>query len=112
VTQDPYLAALLEEYGEALDRLRRSFVGPKPIELPGPLSPERFAREYPDGEPWVRAFRTVEEHAAQSSGRGGGADPAAAYSRYREWFPFAYLQRLVLDRVADALGYDAPRTRV
>jgi hypothetical protein len=36
----------------------------------------------------------------------GPADDA--YGRYREWFPFAYRQRVVLDRIADSLCYERP----
>jgi hypothetical protein len=31
-----------------------------------------------------------------------------AYGASREWLPFAYRKRVVLSRVADALGYDHP----
>jgi hypothetical protein len=34
------------------------------------------------------------------------------YERYREWCPFAYRQQVILRRVADALGYEAPRPAV
>jgi hypothetical protein len=111
ITEDPFLAALVDGYGTTLDRLRRSFVGPDPIRLPEPVPAERFARAYADGaeEASVDAFRRLEQRARQSSGLGGnGADAESAYERYREWLPFAHRRRVVLDRVADALGYERP----
>ncbi|HZC28312.1 MAG TPA: hypothetical protein VE269_01125 [Gaiellaceae bacterium] len=113
MTQDPFLAALLDGYATTLDRLRRSFVGPDPIDVPEPLSAVAFADAYrsdgAEGHESVRAFRRLERRALGAAGIDdhdlGAAD---AYERYEEWFPFAYAQRVVLARVARALGYETP----
>jgi hypothetical protein len=103
MTQDPFLHALLDGYRTTLDRLRRSFVGPDPIEPPQPLAREEFER---GGDEWVDRFRRLEQRARASAGIERDSDDAAAYDRYREWLPFAYTRRVVLDRVADRLGYE------
>ena len=104
MTQDPFLAALLDGYETTLDRLRRSFVGPDPLDVPEPASRSQF--EAGDDE-WVQAFRRLEERARSAAGVDGAAHDG--YERFREWFPYAYRKRVILDRVADALGYDPPR---
>jgi len=109
MTQDPFLAALLDGYDTTIDRLRRSFVGPKPLTVPEPLSREAFEAA---GDEWARAFRRLEERARSSAGLDGGGNGAAQYERYRDWFPFAYRKRVILDRVADTLGYEPPRDAV
>jgi hypothetical protein len=112
MTQDPFLAALLDGYSTALERLRRSFVGPDPIEVPEPLAEPAFAEAYlasDAGDESVERFRRLEQRALAAAGRpGGGDDTASAYERYRDWFPFAHRQRVVLTRIADALGYENP----
>jgi hypothetical protein len=111
MTQDPFLSALATGYAQTLDRLRRSFVGPDPIEPPEPLSEERFAATYAgdDHDEWAAAFRRLERRARAAAGlEDGGEDPASAYERYRAWLPFTYRLRVVLDRVADRLGYERP----
>ncbi len=113
MTQDPFLAALLDGYATTLDRLRRSFVGPDPIEVLEPLGPDAFARAYAEGgdagPESVTAFRRLEDRARTAAGLGrDGTRGDDAYDRYRGWFPFAYRKRVVLARVADALGYDSP----
>jgi hypothetical protein len=110
MTQDPFLAALLDGYSTTLDRLRRSFVGPDPIEVPAPLDEPAFAREYrreDGGRQGVAEFRQLELRARGAAGAGTERTDDA-YTRYREWFPFAYRQRVVLDRIADALCYERP----
>jgi hypothetical protein len=110
MTQDPFLAALLEGYSTTLERLRRNFVGPDPIEMPEPLDEPAFTREYRDGDGGaggVAAFRRLEERARRAA-RAGAGPADDAYGRYREWFPFAYRQRVVLDRIADSLCYERP----
>ena len=106
MTQDPFLAALLDGYDTTIDRLRRSFVGPQPLTVPEPLSREEFEAA---GDEWAQAFRRLEERARASAGLDGGGNGAAQYGRYRDWFPFAYRKRVILDRVADTLGYEPPR---
>jgi hypothetical protein len=113
MTEDPFLAALLDGYATTLDRLRRSFVGPDPIETPEPLAPGRFVSAYTSGdrEPSVDAFRRLEERARASAGIEDDApdtDVESAYERYRDWLEFASRERAVLVRVADALGYERP----
>jgi hypothetical protein len=111
-SQDPYLAALVDGYETTVDRLRRSFVGPDPIRVPDPLPPHEFAHESSSEEPadeGVAAFRRLELRAHAATGVGRSMDPEDVYARYREWFPFAYRRRVVLDRVAGALAYAPPR---
>lgn len=110
MTQDPFPAALLDGYSTTLERLRRSFVGPDPIEVPEPLGEAAFAREYrreDGGRQGVAEFRQLELRARGAAGAGTQrADDADG--RHREWFPFAYRRRVVLDRIADALCYERP----
>lgn len=113
MTQDPFLAALLDGYATTLDRLRRSFVGPDPIEVPEPLPSPAFSSAYEsedaEGQESVRAFRRLERRAQSAAGLPTIDERSAdAYERYREWFPFACRQRVVLSRVARALGYESP----
>jgi hypothetical protein len=113
MSQDPFLAALLDGYVATVTRLQRTFVGPVPLRLPEPIGREQFAAAYAGREEdrGVRDFRDLERRARDAAGRDTDAtgDVDEAYERYREWLPFAYRQRVVLDRVADALGYDPPR---
>jgi hypothetical protein len=114
IREDPFLAALVDGYAVTLERLRRSFVGPVPIEIPEPLPRDRFADAYAaadaDGNGTVRAFRRLEERARESTGQARTDEPPrSVYERYREWLDFAYRQQIVLDRVADELGYERPR---
>ncbi len=85
-------------------------MGPDPIEVPEPLDEPAFAREYrreDGGRQRVAEFRQLELRARGAAGaRTQGTDDT--YGRYREWFPFAYRQRVVLDRIADALCYERP----
>lgn len=109
MTQDPFLAALLDGYSTTLDRLRRSFVGPDPIQVPEPLPEREFLRARETGsDESVRSFEQLERRALAAADLEATDRSAAAYERYRDWFPFAHRQRVVLSRVAEALGYDAP----
>jgi hypothetical protein len=108
LAKDAFLIALHDGYEQTLDRLRRNFAGPKPITTPQPVGRDEFAAGSDDAG--VRAFRDLQErgHAAAQAAAGGDLD--ADYERYREWLPFAHRQHLILDRVADTLGYERPRT--
>lgn len=111
MTRDPWLAALVDEFVTTLQRLQRSFVGPIPLDPPEPLPEFAFRRAYEgDGDDgYVQEFRSLERRArtCAASDR-AGRDPHEAYERYREWLPFEYRRRVVLERVADALGYERP----
>jgi hypothetical protein len=112
MTEDPFLTALLSGYERTLHRLRRSFVGPDPLEPPAPLPPERFAAAYdaPGTDVWVDGFRRLQERARAASGiEETHGDAHTKYERYSDWLPFAYARRAVLDRVADRLGYERPK---
>jgi hypothetical protein len=116
MSEDPVLAALIAEYGTTLERLQRSFVGPPQLDPPQPLAPEQFARAYAaardrheeDRDAGVEAFVALQETARTSAGIDADSDPDApeTYEQYREWLPFNYRNRVILERIADALGYD------
>lgn len=118
MSQDPLLVALIDEYGTTLERLQRSFVGPPELTPPEPLSAERFARAYAaaveerehDRDPGVDGFVSLQHVARGSAGIDATPDPTApgTYAQYRAWLPFDYRNRILLARVADALGYDQP----
>jgi hypothetical protein len=109
LTQDPFLAALIDGYTHALERLRRNFVGPSPIEDLEPASRDEFAA----GEgTCVAEFEDLERRAREQAAI--DAPPKrddTAYQRYTDWLAFAHRQRVVLDRVADRLGYPRPVAR-
>jgi hypothetical protein len=114
MSQDPLLVALIDEYGTTLERLQRSFVGPPDLRPPDPLPAEEFARQYAaaaDGEAAdreVQGFRELQETARTSAGipSSDGAADEDTYRQYREWLPFTHRNRVVLGRIADALGYE------
>jgi hypothetical protein len=106
MTQDPLLAALLDEYGMTLERLQRSFVGPPDLQPPEPVSRAEFASERGQDDPHVSAFRELQHTARAAAGIDSSEDEGDSYSQYREWLPFAYRNQVVIARVADALGYD------
>jgi hypothetical protein len=111
MSHDPYLVALLNGYTITLERLRTSFVGPTPIHVPDPLPRPDFLAAYQSegANPDVGRFQRLEQRAHEATGLEAERDPEEAYERYHAWFPFAYRQRMVLERVADALGYERPR---
>jgi hypothetical protein len=117
MTNDPLLAALLDEYQTTLDRLQRSFVGPPDLEPPTPADRENFDRAWSQqgtalagDRNDVGAFRELQRAAREAAGL--GEPPAtpddAMYEQYRDWLPYAKRNAVVLDRIADALGYDRP----
>jgi hypothetical protein len=113
LTKDPFLAALHDVYVQTLDRLRRNFVGPDPIRPPAPLDEDAFEAAFAGGgsDPGVEAFRRLQQRGRDAAAQSYDESPAGAYERYREWLPFAHMQRVVLDRVADRLGYPRPAER-
>jgi hypothetical protein len=116
MSEDPLLVALIEEYGVTLERLQRSFVGPPDLHPPDPIAPDEFAHQYAaaaDGAASnedVARFRELQQSAQSSAGIpfSTAAADEQAYSQYTEWLPFAYRNRVILGRVADALGYEPP----
>lgn len=115
MTEDPLLAALIAEYGTTLERLQRSFVGPPDLHPPDPLPRDQFARQYAAAgtsggapEENVSAFRELQQMAQSSAGIAPVDDTPndETYEQYREWLPFAYRNRVVLGRIANALGYE------
>jgi hypothetical protein len=58
--------------------------------------------------PDVTSFRELQDTARTSAGIevSDRADLDEAYEQYREWLPFANRNRIVLSRIADALGYE------
>lgn len=114
VTQDPLLAALADQYDTTLERLQRSFVGPPDLHPPQPLAPEEFARQYKRAaggsvveDHDTAAFQELQDSAQSSAGVKPSAGDVGEdrYRQYCEWLPFAYRNRIVLGRIADALGY-------
>jgi hypothetical protein len=111
MTEDPLLAALIDEYGVTLERLQRSFVGPPDLQPPKPVPAETFARQYSsaagDGaDESVRAFRELQDAAREGAGMASSGGGDGSYEQYVQWLPFAYRNEVVLGRIADALGYD------
>jgi hypothetical protein len=110
LTQHPDLLALADEYTSTVRRLQTSFVGPADDSSPAPLPEDAFWHHYRQDEPadaYVLAFRALGNEADQASGL--ASDPhspgAQTYQRYREWLPFHYRRRTLIDRVTVALGY-------
>lgn len=109
VAEDPFLAALHDAYRITLDRIRKSFVGPKPIEEPTPVGRDRFdeAWESEGTDATVDAFRRLDELTREIASKPEqGRDEL--HARYERWLPFAQEQQVVLDRVAERLGYPRP----
>jgi hypothetical protein len=109
------LAALIDQYGVTLERLQRSFVGPPDLQPPQPLPEEEFDRQYAAQTPQdrdVAEFRRLRHSAQRSAGAATHAsqdtDAATRYRQYTDWLPFAHRDRVVLSRIADALGYGPP----
>lgn len=114
IVDDPWLAALLSQYSTTMDRLRRSFVGPDPMEEADPVDAVSFAAAYSarSGQPlpddaWVASFISTQERARAAAGLAAPPDDdiGHAYERYREWLGFAWHRSAVLERIADRLGY-------
>jgi hypothetical protein len=114
MSEDPLLAALIDEYGTTLQRLQRSFVGPPDLHEPRPLAQDDFAREYAAvgdhgaSDEGVSAFHELQRAARTSAGLSGpdGVADERIYRQYQEWLPFTHRNRVILTRVADALGYE------
>jgi hypothetical protein len=117
MSQDPLLIALITEYGTTLERLQRSFVGPQDLKPPEPLGREDFSRAYEAAlggginhrDAHVDDFVVLQDTARASAGLDAHQrEPAApeTYEQYCEWLPFDYRNRLVLRRIAEALGYE------
>jgi hypothetical protein len=116
MSQDPLLAALIVEYGTTLERLQRSFVGPPELDPPEALPHDQFVLAYAgaldgheDGrDRQVQAFKDLQDAARASAGIASDRDPSdrEVYEQYREWLPFDHRNRVILSRIADALGYD------
>jgi hypothetical protein len=114
MSEDPLLVALIDEYGTTIDRLQRSFVGPPDLSSPDPLASGDFAAQYAavseggGADADVQRFRELQRAARSSAGipSGDGAADEQTYRQYREWLPFAHRNRVVLERVAVALGYE------
>lgn len=108
MTEDPWLAALLDQYGTTVRRLQHSFVGPVPLPPMDAATRTDFERRYqsPDAGGDVAAFRALQERTRHAIGcRSLRDDPGAAYERYCEWLRFEHRRTAVLRRIAVALGY-------
>jgi hypothetical protein len=113
MTQDPWLAALLDQYMTTLLRLQRSFVGPWPASPSSPLERDEFIRRFTQAEPGdlsVAGFVSLQSRARRATGQDGDRDddPAEAYSRYVKWLDFDHRRNVVLRRVSARLGYEVP----
>lgn len=111
VSDDPWLAALLEQYATTVRRLQRSFVGPHPLPAVQPVGRERFTTDYlrqDDAEPSVAGFVSTQARARAAAGLPSppDADLEAAYERYLGWREFLHLRDIVLARITDRLGYE------
>jgi hypothetical protein len=109
LVDDPWLAALLDQYSVTVGRLQRSFVGPVPLRTTPPISREAFDKSYclTHDEQSVNAFLGLQERTRKVTGLHAPPDPdgAAPYDRYRAWWEFEQFRNTVLHRVAIALGY-------
>ena len=54
----------------------------------------------------------MQRRAHDAAGRELEPEVEDAYTRYRDWLPFAHRQKVVLGRVADRLGYPEPEPNV
>jgi hypothetical protein len=116
MSEDPLLVALIAEYGTTLERLQRSFVGPPELDPPDPLPHDQFIRSYTaaldegpaERDAGVDRFTALQDAARSSAGIDERRDPAAreTYEQYCQWLPFDYRNRVVLKRIAGALGYE------
>lgn len=110
--EDPWLAALLEQYAATIGRLQTSFVGPEHFESPVPASAETFRVAYHSGRGGsdfsIADFRQLQSRTRLATGHSPPPDPdsGAAYQRYLEWLPFHRRTQIILERVASHLGYD------
>ncbi|HZU81187.1 MAG TPA: potassium channel family protein [Acidimicrobiales bacterium] len=108
---DPWLAALLEQYSTTLRRLQHSFVGPVPMS-PAPVIDEpAFADAYRADvsvDPHVAAFRDMQGRTRSATGAPMPPDPDIdlVYRRYSEWAEFTHARDTVLRRISAHLGYD------
>jgi hypothetical protein len=119
MTDDPWLAALLDQYVVTVRRLQRSFVGPHPLPESHPVERAVFDRSYIAGgsDGPVGSGSSGEQAVARFLDMQGRARAAAdltpppdddleqAYQRYCEWHSFTHLRDLVLERISDRLGY-------
>jgi hypothetical protein len=110
LVHDAFLHALHDAYVATLDRLRRSFVGPDPFDVPEPVPVDEFAARFRGdaNDEEVEAFRRLEQRGREAAGIADDDDVASLYERYAAWLPFGYRERVVLERVAERLGYDSP----
>lgn len=116
MVDDPWLAALLSQYGATVDRLRRSFVGPESLGSWPRAGRAEFVRVYlaaadgggdrPRTSP--ATFWAMQARARSAAGLGPPPDPdlTTAYQRYLEWREFDHRRDVILSRVAQRLGYD------
>lgn len=110
MTEDPWLAALLDQYVATLRRLQRSFAGPHPFPDVEPVDRPAFDRSYPErgaGEEAVATFFDNQVRARLAAGLNPPPDSEVdgAYTRYCEWQSFTHLRDVLIGRISQRLGY-------
>ncbi|HET6873758.1 MAG TPA: hypothetical protein VFH70_03215 [Acidimicrobiales bacterium] len=70
MSDGPWVHVLLEQYDSTLDRLQRSFVGPRSLEPPPAVTPAEFAEAYRSGAGDASAvgFRDLQDRTRAAAG--------------------------------------------
>lgn len=112
MVDDPWLAALLEQYSATVGRLQRSFVGPEQFEAPDLADLDQFCSAYGQRQVGngVADFLALQQRTREATGLRPPADDdlPTSYQRYKEWLLFDQRTSTVLNRVALRLGYEPP----
>jgi hypothetical protein len=105
LTRDPNLLALLDEYVNMMDRLRRSFfLGTDSLTAENP-DREEFVRLRDDSTTEAAAFSRLQQEALRASGLEEQSTPSQAYEQFCGWLQFHRLTDATLNELSDALGY-------
>jgi hypothetical protein len=110
VVDDPWLAALLQQYATTIGRLQTSFVGPEHFQPPTRCTPEAFKAAYNQGggsnDQTITEFVQLQARTRAATGF-PPPDSENVYQRYLEWLPYQRRAAAILDRVASrhAIGH-------
>ncbi|HEU5019815.1 MAG TPA: FUSC family protein [Pseudolabrys sp.] len=104
---DPLLTQLSTQFNQFADYLHGQ-LGWKSAAVPELVSFEEFSAACTDrgrADIWVARFLRLNRDAAQMASLETAADPHDAYSRYRQWLPFAYRAAQTVTAVSRDLDY-------